>query len=175
MSDPTNPRHDDEKMTPERLGEMIIKIATETAYAAAGIADSVAAKAKVLYEQQRKTLDDVTPDGVDPNFKKFVDQMPDQFKNLVDEATKAYHDLADRGRHVVENLAGQAAQAAKGEKAEKPEKGDHPGAFDLHEAADSAASGESEGEAATPEPVVGTADAPFQAEDVQSEESRSEN
>lgn len=158
MTDPTNPRQDDEKMTPERLGEMIIKIATETAYAAAGIADSVAAKAKELYEQQRRQLADVTPDGVDPNFKKFVDQMPDQVKNLVDEATKAYHDLADRGRHVVENLAGQAAQAAKSEKAEKS---DHPGAFDLHEAADAPASAE---DAGAPEPVAGTADAPFDPE-----------
>lgn len=113
-----------EKMTPERFGEAALKFATETAYAAAGIANVVAEKARELIEQQRQTLADKTPEGVDPNFKKFVDTMPDQFKSILDEATKQFHDLAERGRATVADIQAQAKQKAE--------------AFDLKEGAEAA-------------------------------------
>ncbi len=134
-----------EEMTPERLGEMAIKFATETAYAAAGLANVVAAKAKELYETQKAQLAEKTPEGVDPNFKQFVDTMPDQLKTLMDEAVKGFKDLSDKGRHVVENISAQAATAAEKvnekvkeqadkvkEKAEevKEKAAEAPGAFD---------------------------------------------
>ena len=78
-----------EKFTPEQLGDAVIKFATETAYAAAGFANVLAEKAKVFYESQRKEIAAKTPEGVDPNFRQFVDAMPDQFKGFIDEAQAA--------------------------------------------------------------------------------------
>ena len=118
----------DEKVTPEKFAENAIKFATETAYAAAGFANVLAEKAKVFYEQQRKQIAEQTPEGVDPNFRQFVDTMPDQFKGFLDEATKAFHDMAERGRHSVADFQGQVAAARD---AAKDARNDSPEAFDL--------------------------------------------
>lgn len=112
----------DEKVTPEKFAENAIKFATETAYAAAGLADLVAKKAKELYEHQKAQLAEKTPEGVDPNFKQFVDAMPDQLKQFMDEAEKRLHELSDRGRAVVDHLQAQTAARPKGD--------DKQGAFD---------------------------------------------
>lgn len=117
-----------EKMTPEKLGEAAIKFATETAYAAAGLADIIAKKARELYEQQKAQLAEKTPEGVDPNFKQFVDAMPDQLKTFMDDAEKKLHELSERGRGVVEHM--QAAAAGK------PRGDDAPGAYDTGAGAD---------------------------------------
>ena len=122
----------DEKVTPEKFAENAIKFATETAYAAAGLADLVAKKAKELYEHQKSQIADKTPEGVDPNFKQFVDAMPDQLKQFMDEAEKRLHELSERGRVVVENLQAQTAARPKGD--------DAPGAYDTE--ADAEASDE---------------------------------
>ena len=118
-----------DKLTPEKVGEIAIKYATETVYAAAGVANLVAEKAKVFFDQQRKQLAAKTPEGVDPNFKQFVDTMPDQFKTFLDEVTKQYHEMAERGRHAVADLQ----QQVNATRAEKPVPSE---AFDLHEGAD---------------------------------------
>ena len=101
-----------EKFTPEQLGDAVIKFATETAYAAAGFANVLAERAKEFYEVQRKEIAAKTPEGVDPNFRQFVDAMPDQFKGFIDEATKAFHDMAERGRTTVADFQTQV-QAAR--------------------------------------------------------------
>ena len=75
-------------------------------------ANVLAEKAKVFYESQRKEIAAKTPEGVDPNFRQFVDAMPDQFKGFIDEATKAFHDMAERGRTTVADLQHQV-QAAR--------------------------------------------------------------
>lgn len=134
----------EERLTPERLGEAAIKFATETAYAAAGLANVIAEKARELYEAQRKQIAESTPEGVDPNFRQFVDAMPDQFKTLIDDATKAYHEMAERGRHAVTDFQAQL-QAAKEARPAKPE---HTEAFDLQEGAEASADAE---EAVAPE------------------------
>ena len=77
-----------EKFTPEKLGDAAIKFATETVYAAAGLANVVAEKAKEFYDTQRKQIAENTPEGVDPNFRQFVDSMPDQFKTFMDDAAR---------------------------------------------------------------------------------------
>lgn len=118
-----------EKFTPEKLGEAALKFATETAYAAAGVADTVAVKARELYESQRALLAEKTPEGVDPNFRRMVDQMPEQFKGFLDEATKAYHEMAERGRHVLADLQNQMAAARDAKEAPVE-------AFDLNDGAD---------------------------------------
>lgn len=132
------PADADEKLTPEKLGEAALKFATETAYAAAGLANVVAEKARLLYEAQRKQIAESAPEGVDPNFRQFVDTMPDQFKSLIDEATKAYHEMAERGRHAVTDFQAQL-QAAKEARPYKPEQTE---AFDLKEDAEATADAE---------------------------------
>lgn len=127
-----------EKFTPEKLGDMAVKFATETAYAAAGLANVIADKAREFYEQQRKQIAANTPDGVDPNFRQFVDAMPDQFKTFMDEATKAYHDMAERGRHAVTDFQ-SAVQSAR---TERDVKAENPGAFDLKDDAGATADAE---------------------------------
>lgn len=119
-----------EKYTPEQLGDAVIKFAAETAYAAAGVANVLAEKAREFYEAQRKQIAEQTPEGVDPNFRQFVDAMPDQFKGFMDEATKAFHDMAERGRHTVTDFQSQvtaARDAARDSRANSPE------AFDLND------------------------------------------
>ena len=126
-----------EKFTPEQLGDAAIKFATETAYAAAGLANVLAEKAKEFYESQRKQIAEQTPEGVDPNFRQFVDAMPDQFKGFMDEATKAFHDMAERGRHSVADIQSQvnaARDAARDSRTNAPE------AFDLKDDAAAEAS-----------------------------------
>ncbi len=103
-----------EKMTPERFGEIAIKVAQDTAYVAAGIANVIAEKTKELIETQRSHLAEKTPEGVDPNFKSFVEQMPDQFKALMDDAQAQIQELAERGRAVINEMqAGQAKQKSE--------------------------------------------------------------
>ena len=123
--------NDNEKLTPERLGERALKLAQDPAYAAAGIAQVVAEKTKELLEQQRKQIAEKSPEGVDPNFKKFVETMPDQLKVLLDDATKQFHDLAEKGREYVEHLQAHAPVKATTDA--------DPGAFDLKEAAEAPA------------------------------------
>ncbi len=122
-----------EKFTPEKLGDAAIKFATETVYAAAGLANVIAEKAKDLYEAQRKQIADNTPEGVDPNFRKFVDSMPDQFQAFMDDATKAFHDLSDRGRTTMSDFQEQVQTAWK---QWEEQQGEKTGAFDLKDAAE---------------------------------------
>ncbi len=123
---------DQEKMTPERFGEAAMKIAQDTVYVAAGIANLIAEKTKELIDTQKSHLAEKTPEGVDPNFKTFVEQMPDQFKVLLDEAQKQIQDLAERGREAVKDMQTAAAKP----KAE---------AFDLKEDAEAQADDPAEG------------------------------
>ena len=111
-----------DKMTPEKLGELAIKFATETAYAAAGFASVVAEKAKEYYESQKKHLAEKDPQAQDPNFKAFVDSMPDQNKNLLDEVQKGYKDLAEKGRNAVDTIQSRGTRPAA----------DQPGPFDIN-------------------------------------------
>lgn len=124
-----------EKFTPEKLGDAAIKFATETVYAAAGLANVLAEKAKELYDAQRKQIADNTPDGVDPNFRKFVDSMPDQFKTFMDDANKAFHDLSERGRTTMADFQDQVQHAWK-QWEEQREQDEKTGAFDLKDAAE---------------------------------------
>lgn len=134
----------EEQLTPERLGDLAVKFATETAYAAAGVADLVARSTKDFIDAQRKQLAERTPEGVDPNFKRFVDGMPDQFKAFMDEVTRAYHDMAERGRGAVADFQAQA-------QAPKPAKPEPTGAFDLQ---DDVEASDAESVIATDEPEV---------------------
>lgn len=123
--------HEGEKLTPERVGEMAVKFATETAYAAAGVANLIAEKTREFMEQQRKQLAERTPEGVDPNFKQFVDGMPEQVKTFLDEVTKSYHDMAERGRVAVSDFQQQVQSRSE----TRTERGNES-PFDIQEGAE---------------------------------------
>lgn len=127
-----------EKFTPEKLGDMAIKFATETAYAAAGLANTLSERAKEFYDAQRKQIAEKAPEGVDPNFRQFVDTMPDQFKTFVDDMVKAYRDMADKGRSTVADLQAQVQNARE----QKPAKPENVAAFDLKDDAGASADAE---------------------------------
>ncbi len=117
-----------DKMTPKELGDLAIKFASDTAYAAAGFADVVAEKAREFVEKQRATIAEATPEaGTDPA-KAFLDQLSQQVNKLVEDMGHTYKDLADRGRDAVSKLQQQAGV--------KVEPKDVPGPFDIDEAAD---------------------------------------
>lgn len=92
---------DDERLTPEKLGDAAIKFATETAYAAAGFAGLVGEKAKAFYDEQRKQYSDAHPEEDEPKTKAFLDQMSEQLSRLADELSRGYRDMAEKGREVV--------------------------------------------------------------------------
>lgn len=129
-----------EKFSPEKLGDAAIKFATETVYAAAGLANVLAEKAKEFYDAQRKQIAENTPEGVDPNFRQFVDSMPDQFKTFMDDANKAFHDLSERGRTTMSDFQDQVQTAWKQwEEQQREQREQHDektGAFDLKDAAE---------------------------------------
>lgn len=149
-----------EKFTPEKLGDAAIKFATETVYAAAGLANVLAEKAKELYEAQRKQIAANAPEGVDPNFRKFVDSMPDQFKTLMDDASKAFHDLSERGRTTMSDLQDQVQAAWKQRESEE-----RTGAFDLKDAAEATQDAASAVAPEAPEPGPTESDGSAEAKD----------
>jgi hypothetical protein len=67
-------------------------------------------KTKELFEAQKSHLAEKTPEGVDPNFKTFVEQMPEQFKSLLDDAQKQIQELAERGRAAVKDMQAAASK-----------------------------------------------------------------
>ena len=145
-----------EKFTPEKLGDAAIKFATETVYAAAGLANVVAEKAKEFYDSQRKQIAENTPEGVDPNFRQFVDSMPDQFKTFMDDATKAFHDLSERGRTTMGDFQEQVQSAWKQwedqQREQRAAADEKTGAFDLRDAAE--ATSDAASAVAPEEPVI---------------------
>jgi hypothetical protein len=118
-----------EKLTPKEVGDMALKFASETAYAAAGFANLVAEKAREFAEKQRAAVADVGADAPD-HTKAFLDQVSAQMNRFVDELGHTYKDLADRGRDAVAKMQQQAAA--------KPDAKDAPGMFDIVDDAETA-------------------------------------
>jgi gas vesicle protein len=131
-----------------------------------GLANVVAEKAKEFYDSQRKQIAENTPEGVDPNFRQFVDSMPDQFKTFMDDATKAFHDLSERGRTTMGDFQEQVQTAWKQwedqQRDQRAAADEMTGAFDLKDAAE--ATSDAESAVAPEEPVTSQApDAGFDA------------
>lgn len=118
-----------EKLTPKEVGDMALKFASETAFAAAGFASLVAEKAREFAEKQRAASADVAPEAGDQT-KAFLDQFTSQMNRFVDELGHTYKDLADRGRDAVSKIQQQAAA--------KPDPKDAPGMFDIVDDAETA-------------------------------------
>ncbi len=102
----------DERLTPEQIGEAARKVATETAYAAAGFAGLVGEKARAFYDEQKKQYADAHSDEDAPSAKAFLDQLSEQLNRFADDLSRGYRDMAERGRDVVKgNTAARRGQA----------------------------------------------------------------
>ncbi|MGO1385280.1 MAG: hypothetical protein ACTHWA_04055 [Arachnia sp.] len=103
--------HRDDRLTPEKIGEAARKVATETAYAAAGFAGMVGDKARAFYDEQKKQYTDAHPDEDGPSAKAFLDQLSEQLNRFADDLSRGYRDMAERGRDVVQgNTAAKRGQ-----------------------------------------------------------------
>ncbi len=92
----------DDRLTPEKIGEAARKVATETAYAAAGFAGLVGEKAKDFYDEQKKQYTDAHPDEDGPSAKAFLDQLSEQLNRFADDLSRGYKEMVERGRDVVQ-------------------------------------------------------------------------
>ena len=92
---------EDDRLTPEKLGEAAIKFATETAYAAAGFAGLVGDKAKTFFDEQKKQYADAHPEEDGTKANSFLDQLSEQLNRFADDMSRGYRDMAERGRDVV--------------------------------------------------------------------------
>nr|NLI49825.1 hypothetical protein [Propionibacterium sp.] len=142
--------HSLEKLTPKELGDLAVKFATDTAYAAAGFANLIAEKAREFTDKQKVALVQATnPAESAERTKELLDQFTAQVNKFVEEVGHTYKELADRGREAVAKVQAQAAA-----RAEAPKGDDKPGPFDIIDDADAAeATGEipdAEGAAAPP-------------------------
>ncbi len=99
---------DADRLSAEKLAETARKVATETAYAAAGFAGLVGEKAKAFYEEQRKQYADAHPEEDAPKAKAFLDQLSEQLNKFAEDLTRSYKDMAERGRDVVQGTASKA-------------------------------------------------------------------
>lgn len=91
---------DQHKIRGENFGEDLRRIATDSAYAAAGFAGLVGEKAKEFFDEQRRQYSKAHPgkDEEDPETKAFLAQLKEKVNAFVDELSKVYRDMVDRGR-----------------------------------------------------------------------------
>ena len=123
-----------EKLTPKELGDLAVKVASDTAFAAAGVANLVAERAREFADKQKAALVDTqrhTEAGEKTH--EFLEQLSTQLTKFVDDLSQTYKDLADRGREALQRM-----QAQSEAKADAPKGDDAPGPFDINEAADTA-------------------------------------
>lgn len=126
--------HNLEKLTPKELGDLAMKFATDTAYAAAGFANLIAEKAREFTDKQKVTLAEATTPGESADkTKELLDQFTAQVNKFVEEVGHTYKELADRGRDAVAKVQAQAAA-----RADAPKGDDAPGPFDITDDADAA-------------------------------------
>lgn len=121
-----------DKVTPKEFGDMAVKFASDTAYAAAGFANLVAEKAREFADKQKVQTFADTEAGNDHG-TAFIDQLNAQFNKFVEDLGHTYKDLADRGRDTVAKMQQQASA-----KAEAPKGDDAPGPFDIVDDAETA-------------------------------------
>ncbi|SMO54241.1 hypothetical protein [Propioniciclava tarda] len=122
-----------DKVTPNQLGDLAMKFASETAYAAAGFANLVADKAREFADKQREFADKqratLAEAGEGDPGKAILEQFTAQVNKFVEELGHTYKDLADRGRDALAKAQAQAKSVAKD---------DAPGMFDLVDGAETA-------------------------------------
>lgn len=88
-----------DRITPDQVGEGIVKFAQDTAYAAVGFAGLIGDKAKEFYEDQKRQYVETHPDADrDPGAKDFLAQLREKIDRFVEELQRGYREMADRGR-----------------------------------------------------------------------------
>lgn len=88
------------RMTPDRVGRIAAKVATEATYLAVGLADVVAGTVQDVIRQGRQTYTERKAEGGRP-VADYARQVPGQMKGFAAELKDTYESLAARGRTVV--------------------------------------------------------------------------
>lgn len=109
-SDSVENSPEQDRLTAENLGEAALKVAKETAYAAAGFAGLVGEKARAFLDDQKKQYAETHPDEDGPSAKAFLDQLSEQFNRFADELSRGYKEMAEKGRDVVRNTQAKRTQ-----------------------------------------------------------------
>ncbi len=87
------------RITPNKVGKVATKVATEAAYVITGLADIVAGTVQDVVKQSRQGYTDRRAAGDRP-VADYARQVPQQMKGFVDEIKEAYVGLSTRGRTV---------------------------------------------------------------------------
>ena len=87
------------RITPEKVGRVASKVATEAAYVLTGMADVVAGTVRDVVNQSRAGYSERKASGGSP-VKDYAKQVPGQVKGMVGEVKEAYESLSARGRVV---------------------------------------------------------------------------
>lgn len=90
----SNPR-----ISPDKVGRIAAKVATEAAYVITGLADIVAGTVQDVVKQGRQSYRDRRAAGDRP-VGDYARQVPQQVRGFVDELKDAYAGLSARGRTV---------------------------------------------------------------------------
>lgn len=87
------------RTTPEKVGRIAAKVASEAAYVITGMADVVAGTVRDVVNQSRAGYSERKAAGGSP-VKDYAKQVPGQVKGMVGEVKEAYESLSARGRVV---------------------------------------------------------------------------
>lgn len=82
-----------------KLGEVIAKAATDTAYATVGLVGVLSDRVKEYYEEQKKRYADQHPEmEEEPNATHLFSQFGEQLDRFVGDVGRTFQDLVERGR-----------------------------------------------------------------------------
>lgn len=87
------------RITPNKVGQVATKVATEAAYVVTGLADIVAGTVQDVVKQSKQGYTERRAAGDRP-VTDYARQVPQQLKGFVDEVKDAYIGLSARGRTV---------------------------------------------------------------------------
>lgn len=87
------------RITPDKVGRIAAKVASEAAYVLTGLADIVAGTVQDVVKQGRHSYTERRSGGGSP-VKDYARQVPQQMRGFVDELKDAYQGLSARGRTV---------------------------------------------------------------------------
>lgn len=113
------------RITPEKVGHIARRVATEAAYVVTGLADVLAGTVKDVVNSGRTSYTERKAAGQAP-VKDYAKQMPDQLKGLVGEVKEAYQSLSARGRTVFSDGFSSTAHRPAAPTAGKPGEYEQP-------------------------------------------------
>lgn len=109
-------------VTPDRVGKIAAKVASETAYVLMGLADVVVGTMKDVASATKQHAADRRASGDPTTVRGFAKAVPGQLRSFSDEVVDAYKSLSDRGRQVMsDGLASTAHRPAPAPRYEQPD------------------------------------------------------